>query len=108
MQDDLEGLDATAQADLVRRNEVSALELVERAIAHIVRLNPQLNAVIHTRFDAAREEAQEVVAGSAPFAGVPVPGEGPALHHGGRSDPFRHPRAARCAACARRPTPTWR
>jgi len=71
MQDDLEGLDATAQADLVRRNEISPLELVERAIAHIVRLNPQLNAVIHTRFDAAREEARDVIAGSAPFAGVP-------------------------------------
>src|SRR5215471_13946765 len=71
MQDELEGLDATAQADLVRRNEISALELVERAIAHIMRLNPQLNAVIHTRFDAAREEARDVMPGSAPFAGVP-------------------------------------
>ena len=65
MQDELEGLDATAQADLVRRNEISALELVERAIAHIVRLNPQLNAVIHTRFDAARDEARDVMPGSA-------------------------------------------
>ena len=71
MQDDLERLDATAQADLVRRGEVSALELVEHAIARIVRLNPQLNAVIHARFDAARAEADTVVAGSAPFSGVP-------------------------------------
>ena len=71
MQDDLERLDATAQADLVRRGEVSAFELVEHAIACIVRLNPQLNAVIHARFDAARAEAQQIVAGSAPFAGVP-------------------------------------
>jgi amidase len=71
MQDDLARLDATAQADLARRGEVSPLELVESAIARIVRLNPQLNAVIHPRFDAARAEAQAVVAGSAPFAGVP-------------------------------------
>src|SRR5262249_48020729 len=71
MQDDLERLDATAQADLVRRGGGSALELGEHAIARLVRLNPQLNAVIHARFDAARAEADAVVAGSAPFSGVP-------------------------------------
>jgi amidase len=64
-------LDATAQAELVRRREVTPLDLVEAAVARIVRLNPQLNAVIHPRFDAARREAATVVPGSAPFAGVP-------------------------------------
>jgi Asp-tRNA(Asn)/Glu-tRNA(Gln) amidotransferase A subunit family amidase len=39
-------LDATAQAELVRRREVQALELVEAAIERIERLNPKLNAVI--------------------------------------------------------------
>ncbi len=71
MQDPFAHLDATAQADLVRRREVSPAELVEAAIARVVRLNPQLNAVIHPRFDAVREEARAIVPGSAPFAGVP-------------------------------------
>ncbi len=71
MHDELARLDATAQADLLRRREVSPLELTEAAIARIARLNPQLNAVIHRRFDAARDEARAIVPGSAPFAGVP-------------------------------------
>ena len=50
-------LDATAQADLVRRGEVSPKELAEAAIARIEAVNPQLDAVIRTRFDAARLEA---------------------------------------------------
>jgi amidase len=71
MDDALARLDATAQARLLRDREASALDLVEAAIARITRLNPQLNAVIHQRFDAAREEAKAIVPGSAPFAGVP-------------------------------------
>ena len=39
-------LDATAQADLVRRKEVKAIELVDAAIERIERLNPAINAVI--------------------------------------------------------------
>src|SRR3954453_11458405 len=50
-------LDATAQADLVRRGDATPRELVEAAIARIDALNPQLDAVIRTRFDAARREA---------------------------------------------------
>jgi amidase len=61
-------LDATAQAELVRRGEVSPGDLVENAIEQIGRLNPQLNAVIHERFDKARAEAAHV---SGPFRGVP-------------------------------------
>jgi amidase len=71
MNDALARLDATAQAELLQHREMSPLELTEVAIARIERLNPQLNAVIHPRFDAAREEAKAVVPGSAPFAGVP-------------------------------------
>ena len=63
-------LDATAQAELVRRGEASPAELVEAAIARIEKLNPQLDAVIRTRFDEARLEASgELPAG--PFRGVP-------------------------------------
>lgn len=64
-------LDATAQADLVRRGEASPAELVQAAIARIEAVNPALDAVIRTRFDRARAE---VAAGlpDGPFRGVPI------------------------------------
>src|SRR2546429_9817907 len=64
-------LDATAQADLVRRGEVSPKELAEAAIARIKAVNPQLDAVIRTRFDAARLEADGELP-DGPFRGVPI------------------------------------
>jgi len=64
-------LDATAQAGLVRRGEVSPRDLVEAAIARIEALNPELDAVIRTRFDRAREEAAGVLP-DGPFRGVPI------------------------------------
>jgi amidase len=64
-------LDATAQADLVRRGEASPKELVEAAIARIEAVNPRLDAVIRTRFDAAREEADGDLP-DGPFRGVPI------------------------------------
>jgi len=63
-------LDATAQAQLVAAKRLSAVELVEAAIGAIERLNPTLNAVIHTRYEAALEEARSPREG--PFAGVPI------------------------------------
>ena len=53
MDDALAFLDATAQADLVASGEASATELIDAAIARIERINPALNAVIHTRYDRA-------------------------------------------------------
>jgi len=67
--DDLTTLDATAQAELVRRGECTPTELVDAAIGRIESLNPDVNAVIWTRADAARVEAANPVAG--PFSGVP-------------------------------------
>jgi amidase len=64
-------LDATAQADLVRRGEVSATELAEAAIARIEAVNPRLDAVIRTRFDDARHEAAGDLP-DGPFRGVPI------------------------------------
>jgi amidase len=64
-------LDATAQADLVRSGEASPAELVEAAIARIETLNPQLDAVIRTRYDQARERAARPLP-DAPFRGVPI------------------------------------
>src|SRR5262249_48794509 len=62
--------DATEQAELVRSGQASPLELVDAAIERIERVNPQLNAVIHERFDKARAEAAGEVPDGA-FRGVP-------------------------------------
>ncbi len=64
------GIDATAQAELVRTGEVSPLELVEEAIARVEALNPQLNAVIHELFEQGREAASNSLP-EGPFRGVP-------------------------------------
>jgi amidase len=70
MSDILGDHDATGLAELVRRGEVKPLELVDAAIARVEAVDPQLNAVIHRRFEAAREEAAAVVP-AGPFGGVP-------------------------------------
>ena len=64
-------LDATAQAKLVRRGELSAVDLVNASIAQIEKLNPSINAVIATFFERAREQAA-AAANDGPFAGVPL------------------------------------
>jgi amidase len=68
--DEFAALDATAQAELVRRRAVSARDLVDAAIAQIERLNPQVNAVITPLFDQARAAASKPLP-DGPFAGVP-------------------------------------
>jgi len=67
---DLSSLDATAQAALVRDGEASPLELVDAAIERIEKVNPEINAVIHERFEAARREAAAPLP-DGPFRGVP-------------------------------------
>lgn len=63
--DDLRWLDATAQAELVRRGEVRADELVDAASARIEALDPRLNAVV-TPIEPRPAQA------AAPFTGVPM------------------------------------
>ncbi len=63
-------MDATAQAELVRRKEVKPAELVDAAIERIERLNPALNAVITPMYEQAREAAQGALP-EGPFRGVP-------------------------------------
>ncbi len=70
MSDEWATQDATAQAEAVRSGNVKPVELVEAAIARIERLNPQLNAVIHTHFERALEEARGTLPEGA-FRGVP-------------------------------------
>ncbi len=68
--DDFAFLDATAQAELVRRREVKAIELVDAAIERIERLNPTLNAVVTPMYEQARAAATAELP-DGPFAGVP-------------------------------------
>ena len=68
--EELRWLDATALADLVRRGEVTAAELVEAAIARIERLNPALNVVVTPMYEAARKAASGRLP-DGPFTGVP-------------------------------------
>lgn len=62
--------DALGLADLVRRREVSARELVETSIARIEALDGTLNALTVRCFEAALDTA-ETVPPAGPFAGVP-------------------------------------
>lgn len=63
------GLDAVAQAELVKRGEAKPRELVEAAIARIERLDGKLNAVVRKLYEEGRAEAKAPPAG--PFQGVP-------------------------------------
>jgi amidase len=65
-------LDATAQAELVRRGEAKPAELVDAAIARIERLDPTLGAVITRQFERARAWAAAPDLPQGPFRGVPI------------------------------------
>jgi len=67
---DLARLDGLAQAELVRKREITALELVDAAIQRIDAVNPKLNAVVTFCFDRARKAARKPPRDGA-FAGVP-------------------------------------
>jgi amidase len=69
---DLAGLDATAQAALIRSGEVSPKELVEAAIERIELVDPLLDAILHRTFDLARQRAQSPDLEAGPFRGVPI------------------------------------
>ena len=90
MSDALGDHDVTALAALIRAGEVKPLELVDAAIARIETLDPQLNSVIHRRFEKARAEAAALGAGpgldSGPFAGIPFLVKDIACHQAG--EPF--------------------
>ena len=50
-------LDALGQAELVRRGEVEPVELLDRAIERLERVNGALNAVVTPMYEQAREAA---------------------------------------------------
>ncbi|MGH7804093.1 MAG: amidase family protein, partial [Candidatus Binatia bacterium] len=89
MSDAFANLDATGQAELVRKREATPLDLVDAAIARIERVNPKLNAVITPLFERAREQAKADALPAGPFRGVPfllkdliATSEGDPLHNG--------------------------
>ncbi|MGH6934433.1 MAG: amidase, partial [Dongiaceae bacterium] len=62
--------DAVGLAELVRRREVSAAELLDTAIARAERLNPEINAVVGQAYDVARAAIARGLP-DGPFTGVP-------------------------------------
>ena len=62
--------DGLGLSELIRKKEISALELVEESIARIEKHNPNLNAVVTKIYDSARDCAQKPLP-DGPFAGVP-------------------------------------
>jgi amidase len=71
MQDTLTQLDATAQAELVRKGDATPLDLVDAAIARIEAVNAKINAVITPLFEKARAQAKSSDLPDGPFRGVP-------------------------------------
>lgn len=72
MADDLSRLDAVGQAALVRSGAASPRELVDAAIARIEAVDREVEAVLHPRFERAREEASSSALPQGPFRGVPI------------------------------------
>jgi amidase len=78
MSDEFIGYDAIALGELIRKGEISPVELLEITIQRIEKVNPALNAVIHGMYEHANERAEncrtEIRAGKstdAVFCGVP-------------------------------------
>ncbi len=70
---ELEKHDALGLAELIRKKEITPLELVDEVARRIERVNGQINAVLTKNFDLdqARYRARDLETGG-PFGGVPV------------------------------------
>ncbi|MDO9564582.1 MAG: amidase family protein, partial [Bradyrhizobium sp.] len=62
--------DGIGLADLVRKKQVSAGELLDEAIARTARVDPEINAVVVKHYDAAKKQIDNGLA-DGPFTGVP-------------------------------------
>ncbi len=62
--------DALGLAELVRKNEVMPIEVLDAAIERIEELNPQINAVTIKTYDFAHEQVKSGLP-EGPFSGVP-------------------------------------
>src|ERR1700722_17748025 len=62
--------DAIGLADLVRKKQVSARELLDEAIARTAKVDPQINAVVVKHYDYAERQIENGLP-EGPFTGVP-------------------------------------
>src|SRR4030088_2619488 len=62
--------DGVGLADLVRKKQVSARELLDEAIARTAKVDPQLNAVVVKHYDYAQRQIDKGLP-DGPFTGVP-------------------------------------
>src|SRR5213592_3756057 len=62
--------DAVGLADLVRRKQVSAGELLDEAISRTAKVDPQINAVVVKHYDYAKKQIDKGLP-DGPFTGVP-------------------------------------
>ena len=67
---DYEKHDAIGLAELVRKRDVTPIELLDAAIERIERLNPKINAIVH-RMDVEARRAIAAGLPDGPFRGVP-------------------------------------
>jgi amidase len=64
---------ATELAELIRKGDLSAKELVEASLTRIDELEPEINAFTHVAHESALATAREIDSGDRrPFAGVPI------------------------------------
>src|ERR1039458_4954871 len=62
--------DGIGLAELVRKRQVSAGELLDEAIARTTKVDPQINAVVVKHYDFAKRQIDNGLS-DGPFAGVP-------------------------------------
>src|SRR4030095_2357110 len=62
--------DAVGLAELVRKKQVSAGELLDEAIARTAKVDPQINAVVVKHYDHAKQQIDKGLP-DGPFSGVP-------------------------------------
>jgi amidase/6-aminohexanoate-cyclic-dimer hydrolase len=62
--------DGVGLADLVRKKQVSAAELLDEAIARTAKIDPQINAVVVKHYDYAKRQIDKGLP-DGPFTGVP-------------------------------------
>ena len=71
MSDEFSQMDATGLAELVKRRQVSPLELIDAAIARHEAWDARLNAVVLPNLVRARKRAASLDPDAGSFAGVP-------------------------------------
>ena len=62
--------DAVALAELIKKKEVTASELLDIAIKHTEEVNPKINAVVTKLYEEGKQQLKNIDT-NAPFAGVP-------------------------------------